>query len=161
MHFQGPGSREALAALWEGAGAGRLVGPGVAVLHHRLRLPLPPAAVVHQMRLQVPLAPKPDPARLAGEDVLCGDADKGDVLSGHLLYFYVYAQRAGRHAPSSGRSLLFCAFTALTLKARVKRLFQQILGCCVSLRRYHWVGALSQGRTRTLDHLLTEASLSS
>lgn len=47
----------------------------------------------------------------------------------------------------------------LTLKASVKRLFHQILSRCISLRCYHWVGALSQGQTRTLDHLLTEASL--
>lgn len=47
----------------------------------------------------------------------------------------------------------------LTLKADVKRLFHQILSLCVSLRCYHWVGALSQGQTRTPDHLLTEASL--
>lgn len=47
----------------------------------------------------------------------------------------------------------------LTLKASVKRLFHQILRRCISLRCYHGVGALSQGQTRTLDHLLTEASL--
>lgn len=46
-----------------------------------------------------------------------------------------------------------------TLKASVKRLFHQILRRCVSPRRYHWVAALSQGQTRTLDHLLTAASL--
>ena len=53
----------------------------------------------------------------------------------------------------------FYTSTALTLKACVKRVFHQILSCCILLCCYHWVCALSQGQTRTLDHLLTEASL--
>lgn len=77
MHFQRPGPREALVALREGTHAGRLMGPVVAVLHHRLWLPLPPAAVVHEMGLQVPLAAKPDSTRLAREDVLWRDTGKG------------------------------------------------------------------------------------
>ena len=70
MHLQGPRSREALVALGEGAEVGGLVGAVVVVLRGRLRLPLPAAAVVHEVGLQVPLAPVPDPTRLAGEDVL-------------------------------------------------------------------------------------------
>ena len=68
--LQGPGSRGALVALWEGAEVGGLVGAVVVVLRGRLRLPLPAAAVVHEVGLQVPLAPVPDATRLAGEDVL-------------------------------------------------------------------------------------------
>lgn len=70
MHFQGPCSREALAALWKGADAGCLVCIGVTLLHDGLRLTLSPAAVVHQMGLEVPLAPEPDPTSFARKDVL-------------------------------------------------------------------------------------------
>lgn len=166
VHFQRPGSREALVALWEGAHTGGLMGTGVVFLHDRLRLPLSPAAVVHQMGLQVPLAPKPDPTRLAGEDVLwrgTKEGDKGDMISGYVQYFqkcmHKYKDKELAHMHT--HILLFSTSTVLTLKACVKRLFHQILSCCISLCCYHWVGALSQGQTRTLDHLLTEASLSS
>lgn len=70
MQFQGPGSREAFVALREGTNTGSLVGSVITVLHHRLRFPLTPAAVVHEMRLQVPLTPEPDSTCLTGEDVL-------------------------------------------------------------------------------------------
>lgn len=92
MHFQGPGSGEALVALWEGADTGGLVGTGVVFLHDRLWLPLSPAAIVHQMGLQVPLAPKPDSTCLAGEDVLWRDTegDKGDMIS-YIQYFQINA----------------------------------------------------------------------
>ena len=162
MHFQGPGSREALVALREGAHTGGLVGTGVVLLHDRLRLPLSPAAVVHQMVLQVPLAPKPDPTRLAGEDVLWR-GDKGDTISGYVQYFQnvCISTKDKELAHMHAHILLVSTSTVLTLKACVKRLFHQILSCCISLCCYHWVGALSQGQTRTLDHLLTEASLSS
>lgn len=85
MHFQGPGSREALVALWEGTDTRGLMGSGVVVLHYRLWLPLSPTAIVHQMGLQVPLTPKPDPTRLAGENVLWRETErnKGDVISGY------------------------------------------------------------------------------
>lgn len=52
------------------------MGSGVVVLHDCLRLSLPPAAIVHQMGLQVPLASKPDSTRLAGEDVLWRDTER-------------------------------------------------------------------------------------
>lgn len=94
MHFQGSGSGEALVALREGADTGCLVGTVVVLLHRRLWLPLSPAAVVHQMGLQVPLAPKPDSTSLAGEDVLWRDeeGDKGDMMSGYVECFHIYAQ---------------------------------------------------------------------
>jgi len=93
VYFQGPGSREGLGALWEGAQTGGLVGAAVVFLHHRLWLPLSPAAIVHQMGLQVPLAPEPDPTCLAGEDVLWRDKerDKGYRISGHIAHFHIYA----------------------------------------------------------------------
>lgn len=94
MHFQGSGSGEALVALWEWADTGGLMGSGVVFLHDRLWLPLSPAAIVHQMGLQVPLTSKPDSTCLAGEDVLWRDKerDKGDTISGYIKYFHIYAQ---------------------------------------------------------------------
>lgn len=93
MHFQGPGSREALVALWEGADTRGLVGSIFVLLHDRLWFPLPPAAVVHEMGLQVPFASKPYSTCFAGEDVLWRDTgcDKGEMISGHKQYFYIYA----------------------------------------------------------------------
>lgn len=166
VHFQGPCSREALVALWEGADTGGLMGSVVVLLHDCLWLSLPPAAVVHQMGLQVPLTPKPDSARLAGEDVLWKDTEryKGgyDIRVHTVLYLRISIKIKSLHTWTHAYThilLLFYTSTVLTLKACVKRLFHQILSCCISLCCYHWVGALSQGQTRTLDHLLTEASL--
>lgn len=161
MHFQGPRSGEALVTLWKRADAGGLVGTGVALLHDGLRLALPPAAVVHQMGLEVPLAPEPDPTSFAGKDVLWWG--RGGGQRGHHIRIY---EALSYLCPSTEiKSLHICTrahtSTVPNLKACVKRLFRQILGCCISLCCYHWVGALSQGQTRTLDHLLTEASLSS
>lgn len=68
------------------------MGSGVILLHDCLWLSLPPAAIVHQMGLQVPLAPKPDSTCLAGEDVLWMDTEryKGDMISGYIQYFLIY-----------------------------------------------------------------------
>lgn len=153
VHFQSSGSREALVALRERADTGGLVGGGVTFLHDGLWLPLPPAAVVHQMGVQVPLTPEPDSASFAGKDVLWRDrgGDKGDTIS---ALSYLCTRIKIKKEPVHMRTL-----PVATLKASVKRLFHQILRRCISPRCYHGVGALSQGQTRTLDHLLTEASL--
>lgn len=154
MHFQRPGSREALVALWEGAGTGGVVGTSVIFLHDRVWLPLSPAAVVHQMGLQVPLAPKPDPTSLTRKYVLWGD--KRRTILGDILHFnYAYKPNVWKlhtcvhtnhHTP-----------TVLTLS--VKTLFLKSSVAAINRCFYHWVGALTQGQTRTMDHLLAEASL--
>lgn len=92
MHFQGSGSREALIALWKGTDAGTLVGSTVTVLHHRLRLSLPSAAVVHEMCLQVPFTPKPDPACLTGKDVLWKDTEVDKKTSQKVFFPSVLGQ---------------------------------------------------------------------
>lgn len=73
VDFQGAGAGAALVALWEGADA--FVGVGLLglVLRRRRgggRLLLSAGAVVHEVGLEVPLAPIPDPTVLTGEDVL-------------------------------------------------------------------------------------------
>lgn len=80
------------------------MGGGVIFLHDSLWLPLSPAAVVHQMGVQVPLTPEPDSASFAGKDVLWRDreGDKGDTLSVlSYLCTRIKIKRARAHAHTS------------------------------------------------------------
>lgn len=82
VDLQGAGTGTALLALWEGADPlvgirllglliqGRGAGAGA----------LPAGTVVHQVRLEIALAPVPDPAVLTREHVLCGERGTGTSL---------------------------------------------------------------------------------
>lgn len=118
VDFQGAGAGAALLALREGADA--LVGVrllGLLVHGGRARA-LPAGAVIHQVGLQVALAPVPDPAVLAREDVLCGGKGRagGDGASAGTLRPAGWpgtprpaSPRAPAVPPSPGDSLLTTA----------------------------------------------------
>jgi len=70
VHLQSTRVAEALVALWERADTGSLVGIGICLFWDIIWFPLPPAAVIHQVGLKVPLTPVPYPTCFTGEDVL-------------------------------------------------------------------------------------------
>lgn len=70
VHLQSTRVAEAFVALWERADTGSLVGIGVSLFGDIIGFPLPPAAVIHQVGLKVPLTPVPYPTCFTGEDVL-------------------------------------------------------------------------------------------
>lgn len=84
VHLQSSGIGEALGALREGTQAGNLRGTVFVFFRHRSSVPLPPAAIVHQMGLQIPLAPIPDATGLAREYILCGRKHKDISAAAHL-----------------------------------------------------------------------------
>ena len=86
VHLQGMGTAEAHVALWEGADARGDMAAVLAVplRHHGVHFPQAPTAVVHEVSLQVSLTAEPDPTRLAGEDVLCRDGERGRAKNGGI-----------------------------------------------------------------------------